>query len=78
MVPRRECKTVTRSQCITVDKPLTTTIPEQKCFDRLEEICVPVQRQHCDTVQDKINKQVMQKNWFLLSFHTREIMSTCC
>ena len=86
LVPRQECVSLTdqkctkvpKQDCTTIQVAKTTTFPEQKCFDRLEEICVPVQRQHCDTVQDKINKQVMQKNWFLLSFHTREIMSTCC
>jgi hypothetical protein len=53
---------VTRPKCITVDKPITTNVPEQKCFDRFEDVCVQVPRQQCNTVQDKVSKQV--KIWF--------------
>jgi hypothetical protein len=49
---------VTRQECKTVEKPFTTQVPEEKCVDRLEEVCVPVARQKCDTVQDKVDRLV--------------------
>ena len=61
-MPRRECKTITRPKCITVEKPITTTVAEQKCFDRLEEVCITVPRQQCNTVQDKISKQLIKSS----------------
>ena len=63
---RQQCKTITRQQCKTVERPFTTQVSEQQCFDRLEEFCVPVPRQKCNTVQDKISKQVM----FFLGFRS--------
>jgi len=41
-----------------VDRPFTTQIPEQKCFDRLEDVCLPIAKQKCNTVQDKVDRLV--------------------
>jgi hypothetical protein len=41
-----------------VQKPFTTQVPEQKCHDRLEEVCHPIARQKCHTVQDKVDRLV--------------------
>jgi len=57
-VSHQQCKTINRQQCKTVEKPFTTQVPEQKCLERLEEVCVPVPRQKCHTVQDKVPKLV--------------------
>ncbi len=57
-VSRQQCKTINRQQCKTVEKPFTTQVPEQKCLERLDEVCVPVPRQKCHTVQDKVPKLV--------------------
>ena len=57
-VSHQQCKTINRQQCKTVEKPFTTQVPDQKCLERLDEVCVPVPRQKCHTVQDKVPKLV--------------------
>ncbi len=54
----QECKYVSRQECKTVEKPFTVKEPAQECVDKVEKVCVPVPRQHCTTVQDKVPRLV--------------------
>jgi hypothetical protein len=75
-VSHQQCKTINRQQCKTVEKPFTTQVPEQKCLERLEEVCVPVPRQKCHTVQDKVPKLV--STFFYLVSWLRDIEGVFC
>jgi hypothetical protein len=49
-VPEKKCELVSRQ--------VTSQVPEQKCQDRQEDVCVFVSVPKCTTVQDKVEKKV--------------------
>ena len=49
---------MTRQECNTIQKPVTYTVPENKCYDVENDVCVTVSRQECKTVQDKVETKV--------------------
>jgi hypothetical protein len=56
-----QCKTVTRQKCFTVEVEVrvTTQVPQEQCYDRAEEVCVPVPpHTECTTVQEERRKEV--------------------